>query len=162
VLTEFRQVFGTTDVVHNESPGNHTRTDSERNSPHPEGHNNAVYRKAVSESGSEASGSQDYHDETARPTTVSVVARVSTHALREERAYHICKNLIKKVDPDGNHIIRPMGLARLPSQQEDSSPQNRFLFRLFWISLLVPQNALRSYIMAKGLCTARSEEMLFT
>lgn len=39
--------------------------------------------------------------------------------MREERAYHICKSLIKKVDPEGDHIIRPLDMARLTSQQGD-------------------------------------------
>jgi len=122
LLTDGRQVFGTKDVVHEPSNGNHTKTDSERNSPRPEGQNHIGYRKTVSESGSEVSGSQDSHDEISEPTSINVVARVSTHALREERAYHICKNLIKKVDPEGNHIIRPIEIARLPSQQGDKGP----------------------------------------
>lgn len=53
---------------------------------------------------------------------MEVIARVSTHALREERAYHICKNLIKKVDPEGDHIIRPLDIARLTNQQGDKGP----------------------------------------
>jgi serine/threonine protein kinase len=115
-------VYGTKDVVHNSSNGNLSRTDSERNSPRPEGQNHIGYRKAVSESGSEASGSHDSQEEIIEPRAINVVARVSTHALREERAYHICKNLIKKVDPEGNHIIRPIDLTRLPSQQGDKGP----------------------------------------
>ena len=96
-LTDGRQVFGTKDLVHKQSNGT---TDSERNSPHPENQhqNHLAYRNTVSESGSELSGSQDFHDESSEPrTAVNVVARISTHALREERAYHICKNLIRKV-----------------------------------------------------------------
>jgi Protein kinase domain len=115
-------VFGTKDVAHNSSNGNLTKTDSERNSPRPEAQNHIGYRKTVSESGSEASGSHDSHDEVIEPAILPVVARISTHALREERAYHICKNLIRKVDPDGNHIIKPIAIVRLPSQQGDKGP----------------------------------------
>jgi serine/threonine protein kinase len=61
-------------------------------------------------------------DEDVQPAGGEVVARVSTHALREERAYHICKNLIKNVDPDGDHIVRPIEIARLASQQGDKGP----------------------------------------
>jgi len=61
-------------------------------------------------------------DEDVQPAVGEVVARVSTHALREERAYHICKNLIKNVDPDGDHIVRPIEIARLASQQGDKGP----------------------------------------
>ena len=55
-------------------------------------------------------------------THVEVVAKISTHALREERAYHICKNLSRSVDPHGNHIVRPVDLLRLSSQQGDKGP----------------------------------------
>ena len=51
-----------------------------------------------------------------------MVARVSIHALREERAYHICKNVMKSVDPNGNHIIRPVDIVRLSTLQGDRSP----------------------------------------
>ena len=122
LLRDDRQVFGTKDVVHNSSNGNLTKTDSERNSPRPEAQNHFGYRKTVSESGSDASGSQDSHEEVIEPAALPVVARVSTHALREERAFHICKSLIKKVDPEGHHIIRPIQIARLPSQQGDKGP----------------------------------------
>jgi signal transduction histidine kinase/predicted ATPase/CheY-like chemotaxis protein/serine/threonine protein kinase len=47
---------------------------------------------------------------------------VSTHTLREERAYHICKNLTKSVDPEGEHIVRPVDIIRLASQQGDKGP----------------------------------------
>jgi serine/threonine protein kinase len=116
-----RQVYGRKDV-HNSNNGNHSKADSERNSPRPEGQNHIGYRKTISESGSEASGSHDSQEEIVERTAIHVVARVSTHALREERAYHICKNLIRKVDPEGNHIIRPIEIARLPSQQGDKGP----------------------------------------
>ncbi|KAI9648714.1 Chk1 protein kinase [Ciborinia camelliae] len=53
---------------------------------------------------------------------VRVIARVSSHALREERAFHICQNVIRSMDPDGNHIIKPVDLVRLPSQQGDNGP----------------------------------------
>ena len=43
----------------------------------------------------------------------AVVARVSTHVLREERAFHIAKSLISTSDPNGEHIARPIDLLRL-------------------------------------------------
>ncbi|TVY23843.1 Hybrid signal transduction histidine kinase K [Lachnellula hyalina] len=52
----------------------------------------------------------------------TVVARISIHALREERTYHICKNLIKSADPEGDHIVRPLEITRLASQQGDKGP----------------------------------------
>jgi signal transduction histidine kinase/predicted ATPase/CheY-like chemotaxis protein/serine/threonine protein kinase len=42
--------------------------------------------------------------------------------LREERTYHICKNLIKSVDPDGEHIVKPIEITRLANQQGDKGP----------------------------------------
>ncbi|KAE8452450.1 hypothetical protein EG329_000352 [Mollisiaceae sp. DMI_Dod_QoI] len=89
---------------------------SEKDSSYQDSQSVNEERKAVSESESESNVS---HEEGAEPRRVEIVARVSTHALREERAYHICKNLIKKVDPDGNHIVRPVDIVRLPSQHGD-------------------------------------------
>ncbi|KAK3314985.1 hypothetical protein B0H66DRAFT_452847, partial [Apodospora peruviana] len=42
-----------------------------------------------------------------------VVARVSYHVLREERAFHIAKGLISSADPTGEHITKPLDLVRL-------------------------------------------------
>ncbi|KAM7214183.1 Two-component system protein A [Rhypophila decipiens] len=42
-----------------------------------------------------------------------VVARVSYHVLREERAFHIAKSLISSADPNGEHITKPLDLVRL-------------------------------------------------
>lgn len=53
---------------------------------------------------------------------MEVVARISTHALREERAYSICKNVIKSVDPNGDHVVRPIDIVRLASLPGDRSP----------------------------------------
>jgi serine/threonine protein kinase len=47
------------------------------------------------------------------------MAKISTRALREERAYHICLSLSQSVDPQGNHIVKPVDLLRLPAQQGD-------------------------------------------
>ncbi|KAI0479092.1 putative histidine kinase HHK1p [Xylariaceae sp. FL0804] len=48
-----------------------------------------------------------------------VVARVSYHVLREERAFQIAKNLIVLADPDGGHNVRPVDLIRLNPQPGD-------------------------------------------
>ncbi len=63
--------------------------------------------------------SPDAHYSEARPVASRVIARVSTHILREERAYHICKTLISSADPDGHHIIRPVDMVRLTDDQGD-------------------------------------------
>ncbi|KAK8862425.1 histidine kinase HHK1p [Apiospora arundinis] len=51
-----------------------------------------------------------------------VVARVSYHVLREERVFHTCKNLIATSDPNGDHIVKPIDLIRLPPQPSDRGP----------------------------------------
>jgi len=113
------QVFGTKNSSRAASNGT-TRSvpSSERNSPHPDTQRHE-FRRGESDQGSE---SGTVYDGTSEANVVDVVARVSTHALREERAFHICKNLIKSVDPDGNHIIRPIDIIRLASVQGDKSP----------------------------------------
>ncbi|KAF4633384.1 hypothetical protein G7Y89_g4736 [Cudoniella acicularis] len=70
-----------------------------------------------SESGSEIEAP---HNENADNASVEVVARVSLHALREERTYHICKNLIKTADPNGDHIVKPIDMMRLPGQLDEA------------------------------------------
>lgn len=77
----------------------------------------------TSDDGSDTSTATNTRDEDDRaPKSVPVLAKVSTHALREERAYHICLNLIQSVDPAGNHIVRPVDHLRLPPQQGDKGP----------------------------------------
>ncbi|KAK4240242.1 hypothetical protein C8A03DRAFT_42196 [Achaetomium macrosporum] len=51
-----------------------------------------------------------------------VVARVSSHVLREERAFHISKSLVSSVDPKGDRIIKPLDIMRLPPQPGDRGP----------------------------------------
>lgn len=51
-----------------------------------------------------------------------VVARVSYHVLREERAFHTCKNIIATADPNGEHNVKPIDLIRLASHPEDRGP----------------------------------------
>ncbi|KAJ4024378.1 Chk1 protein kinase [Fusarium irregulare] len=51
-----------------------------------------------------------------------VVARVSYHALREERAFHIAKSLIANSDPTGQHIVKPLDLIRLNPLPGDRAP----------------------------------------
>ncbi|KAK3304236.1 uncharacterized protein B0T15DRAFT_399366 [Chaetomium strumarium] len=51
-----------------------------------------------------------------------VVARVSYHVLREERAFHISKSLVASVDPKGDRIVKPLDIMRLPPQPGDRGP----------------------------------------
>lgn len=43
-----------------------------------------------------------------------IVARVSHHAIREERSFQIAKTFLATVDPNGDHIVKPLDLIRLP------------------------------------------------
>ncbi|OAA67255.1 sensor histidine kinase response [Niveomyces insectorum RCEF 264] len=52
----------------------------------------------------------------------AVVARVSLHVLREERAFHIVKSMSINSDPKGDHIARPIDLLRLAPQPGDRGP----------------------------------------
>jgi serine/threonine protein kinase len=51
-----------------------------------------------------------------------VVARVSYHVLREERAFIISKSLVSSVDPKGERIVRPLDIMRLPPAPGDRGP----------------------------------------
>jgi serine/threonine protein kinase len=51
-----------------------------------------------------------------------VIARISYHVLREERAFHITKSLISTADPKGEHIVTPLDLIRLAPQLGDRAP----------------------------------------
>ena len=53
----------------------------------------------------------------AESTYIPIVARISTHVLRIEREYHLCKSYIQVSDPDCSHTVRPVDLIRLPSHQ---------------------------------------------
>ncbi|PBP18289.1 hsp90-like protein [Diplocarpon rosae] len=111
------EVFGWKNV-HKISKATTWRPESEVSSPS-DPPSAGGYRRSVVESGSESTSSRDG---TLEPTRIDVIGRVSGHALREERGYHICKNLIRKVDPDGNHVRRPLDIARLTGQQGDKGP----------------------------------------
>ncbi|KAK2590007.1 Chk1 protein kinase [Conoideocrella luteorostrata] len=51
----------------------------------------------------------------------SVVARVSFHILREERAFQIAKNVAATADPHGDHIAKPIDIIRLKPAPGDRS-----------------------------------------
>lgn len=50
-----------------------------------------------------------------------VVARVSFHATREERAFQIAKAVTASADPNGNHIVKPLDFIRLNPTPGDRS-----------------------------------------
>jgi signal transduction histidine kinase/predicted ATPase/serine/threonine protein kinase len=118
MICVFRQVFGVKIQSHSQQHSNHekekrshsrSRPSSERNSP-----------RTLTIGGTEREDSETGSER--ERERVDIVARVSTHALREERTYHICKNLIKSADPEGDHIVRPLDITRLASQQGDKGP----------------------------------------
>ncbi|KAK4122657.1 hypothetical protein N657DRAFT_620631 [Parathielavia appendiculata] len=51
-----------------------------------------------------------------------VVAKVSYHVLREERAFYISKSLVSSVDPKGERIVKPLDVVRLPPAPGDRGP----------------------------------------
>ena len=53
-------------------------------------------------------------------TYIPIVARLSTHGLRLEREYHLCRSMVQTSDPSCKHTARPIDLVRLPSQQGDN------------------------------------------
>ena len=95
-------------------------TSSERSSPRPRPTGVSDLDGYASEHDSEQES--EPNDDGQDPYSVPILARVSSHTLREERAYHICKNLIKSVDPEGEHIVRPIDIIRLSAQQGDKGP----------------------------------------
>lgn len=51
-----------------------------------------------------------------------MIARLSYQVLREERAFHIARNVVATTDPDGDHIIKPLDLIRLTAYPGDRGP----------------------------------------
>jgi serine/threonine protein kinase len=67
---------------------------------------------------------EDYESDlrTVGATSLQVIARISVHSLRDERMYNICKTLVAKADPNGDHIVPPVAITRLESRPEDEGP----------------------------------------
>jgi hypothetical protein len=82
-------------------------------------HSSRESRRPTSEYGSESTFSEVGSFEW---LSQDVVARILTHAFREERAFHVCKNLTRSVDPDGIHVARPIDLVRLNPLPGDKTP----------------------------------------
>lgn len=47
---------------------------------------------------------------------------MSYQVLREERAFHIARNVVATTDPEGDHIIKPLDLIRLTAHPGDRGP----------------------------------------
>ncbi|EGX95607.1 two-component sensor protein histidine protein kinase [Cordyceps militaris CM01] len=52
-------------------------------------------------------------------TEEPIVARISLHTIREERAFQIANGFFAKADPNARHIVRPVDLIRLPPTSGD-------------------------------------------
>ncbi|KAJ4346543.1 Chk1 protein kinase [Didymosphaeria variabile] len=78
-------------------------------------------------SGSDASELTSFSHSTDVPKDQSVVCRVSTHTLRIEREYQVCKIINKKSDPKARHFVRPIELVRLPPKSGNSEPLIAFI-----------------------------------
>jgi serine/threonine protein kinase len=61
------------------------------------------------------------------PKDHPVVCRVSTHTLRIEREFQVCKAINKKSDPQARHFVRPVELARLPPKPGSSEAMVAFI-----------------------------------
>ncbi|RKF65723.1 Peroxide stress-activated histidine kinase mak3 [Erysiphe neolycopersici] len=99
--------FGTQDIAEDQNYPNKSKTQNEHQSS-----------QQVSSSDGECSTKDGPGDKQVK----QVIARVSTHVLREERAYHICMSMLKKTDPEANYFVRPIKLVQLPSQPGDIGP----------------------------------------
>ena len=70
-----------------------------------------------SDAGSDMSASIVNSDK--EQTFISVIARISSHSLRLEREYQLCKTL-QDIDPGNAHCVRPVQFVSLPPQQGDN------------------------------------------
>ena len=57
-----------------------------------------------------------------------MVARISTHALRIEREYYLCKSFMQTSDPNCSHVARLIDLVRLPSRPWEGEPLTASIF----------------------------------
>lgn len=80
------------------------------------------YRHHDSSISDGVSGATFSQAEAIDPVPVSVIARISTHILRLEREYQLCKSLIETSDPDCKHTLRPIQFVKLSAKQADESP----------------------------------------
>ena len=110
-----RRVFGT-------KHGAPTSVGPFKDAADPKSYSQANTSKSSLASDREAEGAPESNDSDTAEPLVHVIAKISTHTLREERTFHICSNLFHSVDPQGNHIVRPVDLLRLTPQQGDKGP----------------------------------------
>ncbi|EXJ87783.1 hypothetical protein A1O1_04710 [Capronia coronata CBS 617.96] len=56
------------------------------------------------------------------PVWVPVLARISTHVLRLEREFQYNQTLMKELDPEGDHTLRPLEMVKLATTPGDTHP----------------------------------------
>ncbi|KAF2687868.1 hypothetical protein K458DRAFT_360637 [Lentithecium fluviatile CBS 122367] len=73
-------------------------------------------------SGSDASAATNITQTADIPQDRPVVCRISTHTLRLEREFQLCRLITKKSDPHCRHFVRPIEFIRLPPKPGNSEP----------------------------------------
>ncbi|KAF6806671.1 hsp90-like protein [Colletotrichum musicola] len=105
------------------SPGSTARLQSGRPSPSEHASSSSLHSGLPSDASSDLSATSPPANSVGAAeisyVEESVVARVSYHVLREERAFHIAKNLFATADPNGQHIVKPLDLIRLAPHPGD-------------------------------------------
>ncbi|KAK2064586.1 hsp90-like protein [Colletotrichum caudatum] len=106
------------------SPGSTARLQSGRPSPSEHASSSSLHSGILSDASSDFSATSPPPPVPSGPAEISymeesVVARVSYHVLREERAFHIARNLFATADPNGHHIVKPLDLIRLAPHPGD-------------------------------------------
>ncbi|KAM0335159.1 hypothetical protein ACHAQA_000200 [Verticillium albo-atrum] len=125
VGTKFVSPFSPATSYPASSPGSSTRLQSGRPSPSEQYSSSSIIGAETQADASKDSSLSPASPPipTSNPETPyaeePVVARISYHILREERTFHITKHLITSVDPDGEHIVKPLDLVRLAPQPGD-------------------------------------------
>lgn len=120
-MTINRVVFGTRHISltsppssshHNDSnPGSATKFQAGRPSPSEPG--NAAPSESQSTETLQTPTLSAPSIEPLALTEQPIVARLSFHNLREERAFQIAKNVVATADPRGEHVAKPIDLVRL-------------------------------------------------
>lgn len=58
----------------------------------------------------------------AEPIWLPVLARISTHVLRLEREFQYNQTIMKELDPECDHTLRPIEMFKLPTTPGDANP----------------------------------------
>ena len=96
-------------------------------SSHSPGAARPILNRSHKSSGSDASELSTFTQAIDVPKDWPVVCRVSTHTLRIEREYQVCRIINKKSDPHARHFVRPIELVRLPPKPGNTEPLVAFI-----------------------------------